>query len=121
MNIETIWQCCARLKYVQSRQWLPTDLTLCLLTFCVHIIVLLSLRVTCVILNLMYLTLYVAVLSIVRAGDPAIYRTLTKYTGCIFYAFPALQLSRDVPEDAGFMCDKASLLRNKIKERDCMQ
>jgi hypothetical protein len=63
----------------------------------------------------------VAVFSIVRADDPAIYRILTKYTGCIFYAFPALQLSRDVPEDAGFMCDKAALLRDKIKERNCMQ
>jgi hypothetical protein len=69
----------------------------------------------------MYLTLYVAVISIVRAVDQAIYRTLTKYTGCTFYAFPALQLSRDVLEDAGFMCDKAALLRNKIEERDCMQ
>jgi hypothetical protein len=57
----------------------------------------------------------------VLVGDPAIYRTLTKYTGCIFYAFPALLLSRDVLEDAGFMCDKAALLRNKIKENDCMQ
>lgn len=34
----------------------------------------------------MYLTIYVAVLFIVRAGDAAIYLILTKYTGCIFYA-----------------------------------
>ena len=88
MDIEKSWQCCARLQYLQCRHMLPTDRTLCLLTFCVHIIGLLSLRVTCVILNLTYLTLYVAVLSIVGANDPAIYLILTKYTGCIFYAVP---------------------------------
>ena len=40
---------------------------------------------------------------------------------CFFYCCPeAPQLSRYVTDDAGFLCDKASVLGVKIKETSCV-